>query len=302
MPSIKQVEAFYWSGQLGSFVAAADRLNTTQSNISKRIQELESTLGVELFDRSKRAIKVTAKGNEVMQISDQLLRVHMSLKQVGKSDLAIAGPFRFGVTEAVALTWLARFSLHIQNSFEGLIPVSTVDTSANLNQLLLDRKIDLAIGTDRNLDANLVRTQLADADRVWVANPALVPSDDVLTAEDFAHLPMLGHGDNSFQHNAVTRYLQDKGVSLNIVTSCTSMSALARMAIDGIGVTYLHRDVFADDIDSGRLKVFRTEFEIPPVRYVAAYRDDFISPVSSLVAQKAAEVCDFTGGKGGPLA
>ena len=297
MPSIKQVEAFYWSGQLGSFVAAADRLNTTQSNISKRIQELESTLGVELFDRSKRAIKVTAKGNEVMLISDQLLRVHMSLKQVGKSDLAIAGPFRFGVTEAVALTWLARFSLHIQSNFEGLIPISTVDTSANLNQLLLDRKIDLAIGTDRNLDRSLIRTQLAEAERVWVASPSLVPGNAELTAEEFGRLPMLGHGDNSFQHNAVTRYLQEQGFTMRIVTSCTSMSALARMAIDGIGVTYLHKDVFADDIEAGRLKVFRTPFEIPPVRYVAAYRDDFISPVSSLVAEKAAEVCDFKSSK-----
>lgn len=294
MPSIKQVEAFYWSGQLGSFVAAADRLNTTQSNISKRIQELESTLGVELFDRSKRAIKVTAKGNEVMQISDQLLRVHMSLKQVGKSDLAIAGPFRFGVTEAVALTWLAKFSLHIQNSFEGLIPISTVDTSANLNMLLLDRKIDLAIATDRNLDKSLMRTQLIDADRVWVASPSLNVPDEVVSAEEFSRLPMLGHGDNSYQNNAVTLYLQEYGVSPRIVTSCTSVSALARMAVAGIGVTYLHREVFADDIDAGRLKVFRTPFEIPPVRYVAAYRDDFISPVSSLVAEEAAEVCDFT--------
>ena len=110
MPSIKQIEAFYWSGQLGSFVAAADRLNTTQSNISKRIQELEYTLGVELFDRAKRAIRMTAKGDELMRLSDELLRTHMRLRQVGKSALAVDGPFRFGVTEAVALTWLPRFS------------------------------------------------------------------------------------------------------------------------------------------------------------------------------------------------
>jgi DNA-binding transcriptional LysR family regulator len=293
MPSIKQVEAFYWSGQLGSFVAAADRLNTTQSNISKRIQELEYALGVELFDRNKRAIRLTAKGKELMVVSDELLRTHTSLRQIGKLELAVAGPFRFGVTEAVALTWLPRFSALIQSSFEGLIPISTVDTSLNLNQLLLDRKIDLAIATQRNLDPSLVLTPLIQVERVWVASPTLIPHDRTLTAADLAKLPMLGHGDAAMQHNLVTRYLAAAGVTPRIVTSCTSMSALARMAIDGIGITYLHKDVFAADIMAGRLKIISTEMEIPPLQYVAAHRDDVISPVARLVAAKALEVCDF---------
>lgn len=293
MPSIKQVEAFYWSSQLGSFVAAADRLNTTQSNISKRIQELESTLGVELFDRSKRAIKITAKGNEIMEISESLLRIHMALRKAGKGELATSGPFHFGVTEAVALTWLAKFSMHIQSVFEGLVPISIIDTSVNLNQLLLERKIDLAIATERNLDRSFVFKPLALAQRDWVASPALIPHDRALTLEDMGQLPMLGHGPNSVQHNLVGHYLRDRGITPRIVTSCTSMSALGRMAIAGIGITYVHSDVFSADIAAGRLKVIKTEFDIPPVQYVAAYRDDVISPVASLVAEEAVKICDF---------
>lgn len=294
MPSVKQIEAFYWSGQLGSFVAAAERLNTTQSNISKRIQELEYALGVELFDRAKRAIRMTAKGEELMRISDELLRVHMRLRQVGRSALAVEGPFRFGVTEAVALTWLPRFSSLIQASFEGLVPISTVDTSVHLNQLLLDRKVDLVIGTERNLDPGLIVTPLIEAERVWVASPGLVPHDRQLTAAELGSLPMLGHGDSTIQQNLVGRFLRERGVELRVVTFCTNMSALARMAMDGIGITYLHKDVFAADIEAGRLKIVPTEIEIPPVRYVAAHRDDVISPVAALVAAKALEVCSFS--------
>jgi DNA-binding transcriptional LysR family regulator len=293
MPSIKQIEAFYWSGQLGSFVAAADRLNTTQSNISKRIQELEYTLGVELFDRAKRAIRMTAKGEELMRVSDELLRAHLKLRQVGKSAIAVEGPFRFGVTEAVALTWLPRFSQQIQTAFPGLIPISTVDTTAHLNTLLSDRKIDLVIGTERNLDSNLNMVALTDARRVWVASPDLIGHDRRLTAEDLSKLPMLGHGDSSVNDNLVGRYLRQNGVKPNIVSSCTSMSALARMVIDGIGITYLHRDVFDADISAGRMKVVQTELDIPPIRYVAAFRNDVISPVAGQVAAKAVEICDF---------
>lgn len=293
MPSIKQIEAFYWSGQLGSFVAAADRLNTTQSNISKRIQELEYTLGVELFDRAKRAIRMTAKGDELMRLSDELLRIHLQLRRVGKSALVTEGPFRFGVTEAVALTWLPRFSSLIQTSFPGLIPISTVDTTVHLNALLLDRKIDLAIGTERNFDATLTFVPLIEVHRVWVASPNLIPHNRKLTAVEIAALPMLGHGDASVHQNLADRYLRQSGVTPRIVSSCTSMSALARMVIDGIGITYLHKDVFEDDIRAGRMKIIQTDVEIPAIHYVAAYRNDVISPVSALVAAKALEVCRF---------
>lgn len=293
VPSIKQIEAFYWSAQLGSFVAAAERLNTTQSNISKRIQELEYRLDVELFDRNKRASRITPKGEQLLAMSDQLLRHHATVKQLGRIELAVGGPFRFGVTEAVALTWLPAFSKNLQESFSGLVPISTVDTSSNLNELLLNRKIDLAIATERNLNPDFLYLPLVEAERVWVASPALVPDDKVLTAGELAALPMLGHGDNTMHQNLVGRYLRKANVTARIVASCTSMSALARMAIDGVGITYLHSDVFAQDIAAGRLKIVRTEVAIPPVRYVAAYRNDVVSPLAAKIAAKALESCVF---------
>jgi DNA-binding transcriptional LysR family regulator len=295
MVSIKQVEAFYQSAQLGSFVAAAERLNTTQSNISKRIQELEYLLGLELFDRGNRTIRLTAKGQELLGPSKELLDTHIRLRQIGSSTVVWKGPFRFGVTEAVALTWLPRFSAEIQREFPGVIPVATTDTSYNLNELLLQRKIDFAIATERQIDSSFKTIKLYEAERVWVASPRLIDHDRVLTVEEMAHLPMLGHGDISQQRSPIVRYLQSNGISANIVTSCTSISALARMAIDGIGITYLHRNVFAAEIASGELKVLKTDVKIPPIKYVAAYREDAVSPLLPIVAKRAVEICSDLG-------
>lgn len=294
MPSIKQIEAFYWSGQLGSFIAASDRLNTTQSNISKRIQELEGALGVEVFDRSKRAVRLTATGEELMRRSEVLLRAHLDICQLGKADLSMAGPFRFGVTEAVALTWLPQFCSLIQKSFDGLIPMSTVDDSIALNALLVDRRIDLAIGTDQHFDDAFVIAPLCEVERVWVASPRLIPHDRRLTIAEMSQMPLLGRGDQSQPDNQVMRSLRRHGVAPHIVTSCTSMSALVHMAIAGTGLTYIHREVFADEISAGRLKIIPTELEIPPLHYVVAYRNDVISPAPQRVAAMTREVCDFS--------
>ncbi|UQB79382.1 LysR family transcriptional regulator [Pseudomonas shirazica] len=59
MITFKQIEAVYWVARLGSFEAAADFLNTTQSAVSKRVQDLESRYGQPLFDRSRRSSQLT---------------------------------------------------------------------------------------------------------------------------------------------------------------------------------------------------------------------------------------------------
>lgn len=294
MPSVKQIEAFYWSGTLGSFVAAADRLNTTQSNISKRIQEMELTLGIEVFDRSKRAIRLTAKGEELMRASENFLRSHNSVTAVGAGAPNPTGPFRFGVTEAVALTWLPKFCAAIAETYPGLVPMCRVDTSTQINLMLRERKIDLAIGTKLRIDADLQVTELAAVDRVWVASPKLVTGDGKLSAAEFAKLPILGHGDTAAAEVIMNRYLREWGQSAKLISACTNLTALARMAAAGMGITYLHKGVFDEEIRRGRLREVETEIVLPPLQYVAVHRDDPITPLTGLIARIAKDVCDFS--------
>ena len=54
MITLRQLETLHWIAQLGTFERAAIKLNTTQSAISKRIQELEAASGLAVFDRSQR--------------------------------------------------------------------------------------------------------------------------------------------------------------------------------------------------------------------------------------------------------
>lgn len=62
MITFKQLEAVFWVVQLGGFAPAANKLHTTQSAVSKRVQELESLFETPLFDRSLRSARLTEKG------------------------------------------------------------------------------------------------------------------------------------------------------------------------------------------------------------------------------------------------
>lgn len=63
MLTFKQIDALYWFVQLGSFEAAANKLNTSQS--AKRVQELETAFDLDVFDRTHRSAKLTLKDEEL---------------------------------------------------------------------------------------------------------------------------------------------------------------------------------------------------------------------------------------------
>ncbi|WP_154588060.1 LysR family transcriptional regulator, partial [Bordetella pertussis] len=71
--TLKQLEAFYWAATCASFAVAADRLHLSLSSLSKRIAELESALGLDLFDRSGHRAVLTAAGERLLPQARDLL-------------------------------------------------------------------------------------------------------------------------------------------------------------------------------------------------------------------------------------
>src|SRR5437763_15752121 len=71
--SLRQLRAFAAIGQLGSFTRAADALHATQPALSAQISELESVLGVRLFDRSTRSVRITQAVGDLLPVVYKIL-------------------------------------------------------------------------------------------------------------------------------------------------------------------------------------------------------------------------------------
>jgi len=68
------LEAFVAVAETGSFSTAAERVHITQPAISKRIAQLEDTLGCRLFDRISRTIYLTEAGRALLPRAERILR------------------------------------------------------------------------------------------------------------------------------------------------------------------------------------------------------------------------------------
>src|SRR3546814_13734497 len=83
------LETLLWIARLGTFAAAAERLNTTQPAISARVRELENHLGTVLFRREGRTMTLTPAGRELVRESEPLWARFQGVL-MGCSDIACA--------------------------------------------------------------------------------------------------------------------------------------------------------------------------------------------------------------------
>ena len=138
---LRNLNTFVKIAELGSFSAAAQELGYAPSTLAKHIRSLEEELGVQLFDRFGRSIRLTDAGSAALGRAREVLHSASRLRE----DLAGAGSalVRVGVFEslcgAVLPGLIHQFAR--QNPSAGLSVVTA--SKAELERLLLADQIDL---------------------------------------------------------------------------------------------------------------------------------------------------------------
>ena len=96
--TLKQLEAFYWAATCRNFAVAAQRVNLSLSSLSKRIAELEASLGQTLFDRAGHRAVLTEAGQRLVPQAHSLLAAAEALRAgMAPGPAELRGRCRFGV-------------------------------------------------------------------------------------------------------------------------------------------------------------------------------------------------------------
>lgn len=294
MINLRQLLALHWIERLGTFERAAEHLNTTQSAISKRIQELEASTGLQLFDRSQRGARLTAIGEEMLVIAREMLTLAERITSLKDGTHVVTRRLRLGVTELTALTWLPRLIAKLVEDFPGLTVEAEVDMSRNLHEKLVDDLVDMIIIPDTFTAPEITAVPLGIVENAWMAAPGVVEHSGVVGLAELAKYPLLVQGRKSGSGLFVNKWLGTMGIELPKMLSSDSLTAMLGLTAAGLGVTYLPLECFRPLVDEGKLTIIHTDPPLPPVPYMAMYRNDRPSAFVSEVAIRAVEQCDFS--------
>lgn len=248
--TLKQLESFVWVADLGSFRAAAERLNTTQPNISARIAGMEATLCVTLMDRDAGSVRLTPRGALLLDHARRVLRETEALIGAAGGAALFDGVLRLGVTEMIVHSWLQSFLGAFRARFAKVSVELTVDMSEALERALFDRRIDLALQNGpfaRNASGDVA---LGRYPLIWVAAPGLGLDGRALDREAISAHPILTHARGTRQHDQVAAHFR---AGARLVPS-SNLAAGLQMALQGMGVAALPWAMVTRELASGELQ------------------------------------------------
>lgn len=127
------------------FGLAAESCHITQATLSAMIKKLEEELNVQIFDRSRKPIKTTESGLEIIEIAKRILNEQNKLKQIQQPADQLSGELRLGIIPTVAPSLLPIILPNLLSDNPDLhLTISEITTEEILHQLEMD-KIDLGI-------------------------------------------------------------------------------------------------------------------------------------------------------------
>lgn len=289
----KQLETFLTITQVGSFAASAVRLNATQSTISARIQDLENELGVALFERTPRRVRLTAKGRELLPYAERVVRAFGEIRsRVGTPD-ALSGLVRLGVAELVAVSWLPKLASTIHERYPNLRLEFRVSLTAELLDGLRAGELDLAFVPGHVFGAPVASRSLGSVRFVWMTSGSSPAPNGPVTPHELRRWRILSLGEKSYHSETLREWLEAAGSGGAGIDVCNSMSVIASLTAAGLGVSLLPEACYAADIAAGRLRVLKTRPPGPLVEFSAIYPRRHPMFLQELIADLAAEVSTF---------
>ena len=204
-----RARGFLVAAEEGSLSAAARALGLAQPTLGRQVSALEEELGVVLFERVGRRLKLTPGGLELLEhvklMGDGARRI--SLAAAGQSQL-LEGTVRVSTSQAVAMFELPRVLAMLRQLEPGIrVEVIASDTASDLTQ----READIALRHFQPTEPNLIAKKIGDSVMQFYATPeCLERLGNPTCVDDFSNADFIGYDES----DGLTKSLAEHGLPL----------------------------------------------------------------------------------------
>jgi DNA-binding transcriptional LysR family regulator len=243
-----------------TLVKAATALHVTQPTVTRQLQQLESNLGMQLFDRVGKRLLLNHAGELVYRYA----KAYIGLSQKMRDELngftnPEAGHVYLGAGLTPSIYLLPQVLALYREQYPNVQFQVRTGSSREVCDLLVERQIDLGVVTTFGGErTELHGVPLFRDDLLLVSSPAspLAQCREV-TFDGLAAYPFVLMRKGSGLRNMVTDLAASRGMTITAAMETDSLESISRLVQHGVGLSFLPRSSAQDDIRAGRLVMVR---------------------------------------------
>ena len=289
---LKNLDTFIQVAELCSFTKAAEKIGCSQSTVSFQIKQLETSLGIQLFERINHTVSLTSKGREVLRYAHSINQLtHELEKQINTQDEA-SGHIRIAMADSLC-GWLLKsnydsFRLKHEKITLKIIAASTEEMFRLLNQ----NEVDMVY----TLDNHIYNRDYIIACEEKLGTHFVVGADSPLNKRK--NIPVKEIVDYPFilteKGMSYRRLMDEKLASMSLeikpVLEVGNADLICTLVEQGMGISFLPDFVTQKAVEEGKLCYLNTEeFEIDIWKQLLYHRDKWVTDSMQYVIDFLAE-------------
>ena len=237
-----KLRVFHTVSEAGSFTHAGERLNLTQSSVSRQIRGLEEELGVPLFHRHARGLKLTEQGETLYKTAQEIASKLTTAESLVTDSLERPrGPLRLTTTVAFGSMWLTERLKDFLEMYPE-IEVALILREDELN--LSMRQADVAIRLAMPQQPDLIQRHLFDLHHGAFAAPAYLEQYGMPhSLNDLEAHRLIAYDETYHPPFTSINWLLDAGLDSGFqrkpVLRVNNLYAMYRAAATGMGIASL---------------------------------------------------------------
>lgn len=264
---IRSAQLFQHLASSLNFSKTSEQLYVSPPTLTRVIQRLEQELGVELFYRDKRSVRLTAAGQRFQQFVRRWLdEWHQLQVDLQLASAELTGEIRLFCTVTASYSHLPaildRFRLMCPKAE---IKLTTGDAASAIEKIRLD-EADIALAAHpSSLPANLAFRSIASLPVMLIAPAMPCKVNDLLQQQPIPwhEVPMImpEHGP---ARSRFDRWLQDLGILPHVVAKVDGHEAMVSMVALGTGIALVAEAVVSQSPVKDRIRVVDLPYRFEP--------------------------------------
>ena len=251
---LAQLEAFLAAAERGSFRRAAEALFLSQPSLSARVHTLEAELGVPLFHRMGRGVRLTEMGKAFRPYTERAIEaLRQGREVVDTARDASGGVLQIASARAIGTYTLPSILDRFRQEYPSIKVHINVGRSSNVLQMVADEEVQ--VGLSRMLtDQDVVTIHLYDEDICLATGPQhpfAVRGE--ASIYEVAQEPLILYDRDSSYFVLIGQVCREAGISPRVEMTLDSIEATKHMVELGMGISFLPRSSVRHELERGSL-------------------------------------------------
>jgi DNA-binding transcriptional LysR family regulator len=241
--------------QTSSISRAASLNGITQSAATQHVQELERLFGVELLDRSRRPLQVTAPGRLYAEYCRNALRLREDFdSELEKMRAAIQGTVRVASIYSVGLSEMEQ----LEREFGRRLPDAQLEVEylrpEKIYEAVLADQVDLGLVSYPEPSREISVRPWREEEMVLAVSPRHpLARKDTVEPRDLEGVDFIGFDDDLPIRRAIDQWLKENSVEVNLTMHFDNLQMIKEAVAHRVGVAIMPARIMLEEISQGRL-------------------------------------------------